>query len=106
MHKNNYFCNFLSKNYFFIEKNLKRNFGCRPADIQNPVLEARWREIDFLQFYQKICKKSKIWSDKVLTHGISFFKAQQFIILAVSRNEKQIFVAVIWPCRPAVGRPT
>ena len=83
------FAIFLSKNYFFIEKNLKRDFGCRPAasfhisrnmsagrrpvDIQNPVSEARWREIDFLQFYQKICKKSKIWSDKVLTHGISFF---------------------------------
>ena len=75
--------------------------GRRPADIQNPVSEVRWREISFLQFYQKICKKWKIWSDKVLTHGISFFKAQQIRISAVSRNEKQIFVAVIWRCRPA-----
>ena len=34
------------------------------------------------------------------------FEALRFIILAVSRSEKQIFLAAIFAGWPAVGRPT
>ena len=73
MHKNNYFCNFLSKNYFFIEKNLKRNFGCRPAGrfisfftkhVGRPTSKIPFQKFDgaksvFSNFIKKYVKNEK-----------------------------------------------
>ena len=63
MHKNNYFCNLLSKNYFFIEKHLKRDFGCRPA-VGRPTSKITFQKLDgaksiFSNFIKKYVKNEK-----------------------------------------------